>query len=494
MATALSVDRVVRVTVNLQPIAASRRNFGVLCIAGSSDVIDPLERLRTYTGITGVVEDFGVDAPEYKAAELFFSQTPRPYILRIGRFVKEPTPAYLKGGIVADADQDAGNWNTITDGSFGIVINTTGVTVSELDFTGQTNMNGVASVISAKLAEDGTVCKWEGDHFVISTTATGAEQEIGYAVNAGTGTDLSTRMAMTSALALPLVTGYDSETPLQCATELADSGDWYGLVFAMDGADVLTDDEHVALSGFIEASAKSRMYLATITNSRVLSSTVSDDLASRFKALSRKRCFTQYSKNQYAVCSAVGRAFTVNFNANRSTITLKFKQEPGVVAEGLKESQATALASKNCNVFVNYDNDTAILQEGVMASGAFFDEIHGLDWLQNALQTECYNLLYQSKTKIPQTDAGVNQIVTTIAKVLAEGVNNGLIAPGLWNADGFGQLERGDYLDTGYYIYAQPVDEQPQSEREQRKAPPIQVAVKLAGAIHFVDVIVDVNR
>ena len=236
------------------------------------------------------------------------------------------------------------------------------------------------------------------------------------------------------------------------------------------------------------------MYFATITNSSVLSPTVDDDLASRFKALSRLRCFTQYSANPNAAISAAGRAFTVNFNANRSTITLKFKQEPGIVAEGLRETQAAALAAKNCNVFVNYDNDTAILQEGVMANGAYFDEVHGLDWLQNAVQTECYNLLYQSKTKIPQTDAGVNQIVTTIGKVLHEGVSNGLIAPGVWNADGFGQLERGEYLPTGWYIYAQPVDDQPQSERAKRVAPPIQVAVKLAGAVHFVDVQIDVNR
>ena len=440
MATGLSVDRVVRVSINLQPKAVPRRNFGVLCIAGSGDVIDPLERVRYYTGITGIAEDFGVDVPEYKAAELFFSQTPRPYILAIGRFVKEDSPAYLKGGLVADPDLDAYSWNTITDGSFGIVINGTGVTVSGLDFTGQTNMNGVASVIAAHLSADGAGCKWEGDHFEISTTAAGAEQEIGYAVAADIGTDISARMAMTRDLALPLVFGHDAETPLQCAAELADSGEWYGLTFA----DELTDNDHVAVSGFIEASAKSRIYLATITNSRVLSPTVDNDLASRLKALSRLRSFSQYSANSYAACSAVGRAFTVNFNANRSTITLKFKQEPGVVAEGLKETQATALTKKNCNVFVLYDNDSAILQEGVMANGAFFDEVHGLDWLQNAIQTECYNLLYQSKTKIPQTDAGINQIVTTIAKVLGEAVNNGLIAPGTWNADGFGQLERGD--------------------------------------------------
>jgi hypothetical protein len=129
-----------------------------------------------------------------------------------------------------------------------------------------------------------------------------------------------------------------------------------------------------------------------------------------------------------------------------------------------------------------------------MSGDAYFDEIHGLDWLQNAVQNECWNLLYQSKTKIPQTDAGVNQIITCIEKVMKEGINNGLIAPGVWNADGFGQLERGDYLEKGYYLYAQPMADQPQSEREQRKAPPIQCAVKLAGAIHWVDIQIDVNR
>lgn len=71
---ALSVDRVVKVTVNLQPLAAARRNFGVLCIVGASDVIDHVERIRLYTGISGIADDFGVQSPEYAAAELFFSQ------------------------------------------------------------------------------------------------------------------------------------------------------------------------------------------------------------------------------------------------------------------------------------------------------------------------------------------------------------------------------------------------------------------------------------
>ena len=49
-------------------------------------------------------------------------------------------------------------------------------------------------------------------------------------------------------------------------------------------------------------------------------------------------------------------------------------------------------------------------------------------------------------------------------------------------------------LNNGFYIFTQPMALQDQSIREQRIAPPIQVAIKLAGAIQECDVIIDVNR
>jgi hypothetical protein len=99
----------------------------------------------------------------------------------------------------------------------------------------------------------------------------------------------------------------------------------------------------------------------------------------------------------------------VNFTGNNTTITLKFKTEPGVTYETLTTAQAAAIDAINGNVYVYYANDTAIIQQGVMANGDFFDERHGLDWLQNYVQTNLYNLLYTSTTKIPQTDAGVTR-------------------------------------------------------------------------------------
>jgi len=488
---ALNVSRLVSVQVNLAPLAAARRGFGTLLVAGDSAVIDGSERMRSYTDIESVAGDFGTSAPEYLAATLYFGQTPRPELLMIGRWIRTATAAFVKGAILTSAEQVMSLWTVITDGSFQIDIDGATKTVSGLDFSAETNLNGVASQINAVLT--GGTASWDGSRFIITSSTSGATSEIGYASATGSGSDISGMLKMTSVLALAPVGGFDAETPVEAVAEFADmSGAWYGLSFA--AATMPTDDEIIAVGAFVEAASISRILGVTETDTRVLDATYTSDLASRCSDLSYKRTCVQYSANPFAVCSMIGRAFSVNFSANRSTITLMYKQEPSVVAENLTETQAQTLKAKRCNVFVNYQNDTAIIQYGVMSGQAYFDEIHGLDWFADALQNAEYNLLYQSKTKVPQTDAGQNQLVNVAAGVCQEAVNNGLVAAGQWNADGFGQIERGDYLSEGFYIYTAPMAAQDQSIREQRIAPPIQIALKLAGAIHEIDCIVDVNR
>ena len=495
MAKGLSVQNVVKVTVNLAPLAVGTRNFGACLIVGSSPVIDTDERIREYSGLTEVVDDFGTSAPEYLAADLFFSQSPQPSILYIGRWAKTATSGLLKGAVLSATQRDIANFNTITDGAFKIDIDGSSKSVTGLDFPAKTNLNGFDSHISAMITNATVVFDGAYNRFVITSNTTGASSKVGYAVAPTSGTDVSALLGLTSVNASAPVDGAASEPLVDCWADLLDTNsDWYGGLTA-DAS--VTDDDHIAVAGLIEGNdaSQSRIYGVTITNANVLDPVIENDLASRLKALGYKRTFTQYSSSSpYAAASLFGRAFTVNFNANKSTITLKFKQEPGVVAETLKSSQAAALKAKNCNVFVNYANGSAIIQEGVMVNGYFFDEVHGTDWLQNDVQTRCWNLLYQSKTKVPQTDAGMNMLVNQIEASCEAGVNNGLIAPGVWTADGFGQIENGTTLPKGYYVYAPPVATQSQSDREARKSVPIQVAVKLAGAVHFVDVAIDVNR
>jgi hypothetical protein len=484
----LSVSRLVRVVVNLSPLAAARRSFGVLMVAGDSDIINGLERFRTYLTAEGVALDFGVEAPEYHAAALYFGQTPKPRTLMIGRWLRVATAGFNLGGILTSAEQTLSNWTAITTGALTVSIDGVSKVLTGLDFSAQTNLNGVATVVTTALAGSGT-CTWDGSSFKITSATTG----ILSLVTAATVGSLATQMKLTAATYQGLIPGYAAETPAACAAALANkSAAWYGLMFQASVQP--SDAQSLAVSDFIEALDLKRIYGVTITDTDVLSSIVTDDLASEMKAAGYKQSFCQYSANAYAIASFFGRAFSVNFAANRSTITLMYKQEPGVTGEELTENQATTLKDKRCNVFVNYVNDTIIIQYGVMSGSAYFDEIHGLDWFQDAVQNACFNVLYQSKTKVPQTDAGVNQLTNAISGVCEEAVNNGLVAPGVWNADGFGQLETGQYLKNGYYVYATPIALQSQSDRETRVAPPIQTAIKLAGAIQELDVIVDVNR
>ena len=497
MAQGLSVGRLIRATINLSPLAAQRRGFGTLLVLGDSPVVSPGENPRAYVTLESVAAEFGLNAPEYLEAQAYFGQTPRPQTIMIGRWARTDTPAILRAGVLNAAEQLLSTWTPITTGSFTIGVGTPSVAknVTGLTFAAQTNMNGIASVITTGLATAtaGVTCTWDGDQFVFTTTATGTTAALTFLTPAGSGVDISAKLKGTSTLAAAPTPGFAAEAPVDATLRAANaSALWFGLTFASSVA--INDVQATAVAAFIEGLDLERMYGQTITSTTALDSAITSDLGSQWKALGFARSFTQYSANAHAAASFFGRAFSVNFNANRSTITMMYKQEPSIVAEFITEQQAQTLKAKNINVFVNYINDTAIIQYGTMANGAYFDEIHGLSWFKDAIQNSEYNLLYQSKTKIPQTDSGQNELIAAAASACDEAVNNGLVAPGQWNADGFGQLSRGDFLKSGYYIYTGPLALQAQSIRETRVAPPLQIALKLAGAFQELDIVVDVNR
>jgi hypothetical protein len=600
----LPVSNLVNVSVSLTPNGAAALSFGVLMIAGDSPVINGTQRFRSYSDITSVASDFGTTAPEYLAASLFFSQSPQPSTCMIGRWFSSAAAAQNDGGILSASQQTLANFTSISSGGFIISIDGTAHTLTGLNFTGCTNLNAVASTITAALPS-GVVCTWNGTNFVITsgttgigtnasgtvtfasnpssgdtltlntqaltfeTTVSGANQillgstatataanlqaflmastnalftvasystsanvlsvtyntvgttgnayalatsnssamtlshatlqngappsSVGYATSPLTGTDISSLLQLTSALSQALVPGFAAESPAACASALTlISPAWYGLMFAATAT--ITNDQMLAVSALIESQPIKRVLGVTTQESGVLSSLITNDFASRAQAAGYNRTCTQYSStNPYAIASFMGRAFSVDYTSQNTTITLMFKQEPGVTAENLSTAQAATLKAKNCNVFVNYVNNTMIIQYGVMASGQYFDVIQGTDWLQNAIQTNVYNVLYTTTTKIPQTDAGVNQITNAIGQSCGQGVTNGLVAPGIWNGPSFGEIVTGQFLKAGYYVYAQPIALQSQASRSARACPPIQVAVKLAGAIQSVSILVDVN-
>ena len=491
--TTQSISNVVTTSISLSPLAAALRNFGNCLIAGPTDIIDLTEAIRTYTSSTSVAADFGNTTPEYYAAVEWFSQVPQPTTLKVARWAKTATPGLLKGAVPTPAQQLLSNFTGIVSGSIAVTIDGTPRTGSAINLSGATTLPGVAALVQAALAAWATVT-WDAvyQRFVIKSITTGTGSSVGYA----TASSLVTPMGLSQAAgASTPVTGSALETPVACATRLANAAtDWYGFAFADSS---LSTAQHQAVAAFLESASPSRLYGVSLTDSAILDGTSTTDLPYLLKASSYRRTLTQYTSNANPfapIASVLAKALTVNYNGNNTALTLKFKTLPGVVGEYLSASQAAALEFKNCNVYVNYNNGVAILEQGVVANGTFIDEVVNLDWLQNAIQTDVFNLLYQSPTKIPQTDDGMHAIITTIENRLEGAVNNGVLAPGRWNTNGFGQLAQFDYLSKGYYVYAPPIATQAQTDRETRAAPLIQIAAKMAGAVHHSDILINVNR
>ena len=128
-----------------------------------------------------------------------------------------------------------------------------------------------------------------------------------------------------------------------------------------------------------------------------------------------------------------------------------------------------------------------------MASGVYWDEVLGLDMLKNNIQLSVMDLLAKSP-KVPQTEGGVTQIVGAIVPACEAAVNAGFLAPGIWTEAPLLNLATGDALPKGYLIQAESISSQSIVDRESRKAPPIYVAVKLAGAVQSAVIRVNVNR
>ena len=504
MTTGLSVSDVVSVSVSLNAVAGGYRNFAAFMVVGSSPTIDVNERKRLYTGIDGVAADFGTTAPEYLWAQTFFSQQPQPNLLYIGRWAQTATAAVLHGASLTPAQRLMSVFNAITSGGFTISINGTAYALTGLNFSAATNLNGVASIIQTALiaasAPAGTRVIWGANNLrfdVISGTA-GPTSTISYATAPATGTDISVILGLsatansTGANANPPVNGVAAESALSCISLFGDKfGDWYGADFAP--LSPMTDADKVAVAGYIEAASQSRIAGVSTQNTAAYDSTRSDDVGAVLKAQNYGRTLTDFSSTSvFPAASVFGRAATIDYTGSDTTITFKFKQQPGIQAETLSENQAAVLKSKNYNVFVNYQNGTAILQEGVMANGTFIDSRINADWFANRVQTDIYDLLLE-QPKVPQTDDGMNLIKAVAAAACDVAVSNGYVAPGVWNGPAFGTLKTGDLLPEGYYVYIAPVATQSETDRMARKTPPIQIALKEAGAVHSASVLVTVN-
>ena len=507
MPVGLPVSRVVSVQISLTPQGVAFENFTMMLV-GSSEVIDLQQRYRIYDDILEVADDFLSTSGEFQAAELFFAQTPEPEQILIGRWARGAQPSVLQGGILTPTNQAITHWNAVTAGSFGFSVSASNYNVTGLNFSSSANLNAVAATIQAAMQGyvAGMTCVWnaaEGNFTITTGTDTGSSVSLGYLTTLGGGTDISGAGYLngSSATAQYIVPGSAGETALAAVIALDTMAvQWYALNFGAGNANTqLALSDHLAIAAYVEASGAGsgnpHMYAITTQDTNAESSVSTEDVGYNIMNAGYERTFYQFSStNAFAAISIFGLILTVNYQGSNTTLDVMWKGEPGVVPEVLTVTQGAALDGKRYNYLATFVNGGVIVLNGTCGGPAYIDEIINMDAFANYIQTNLFNLFYTTPTKIPQTDAGVGQEVANVSATCAGFVNNGFLAPGVWESQGFGTLQPGQTLSKGYYVYSAPVAQQAIAARSARQSPVIQVAAKEAGAINTADVIVQVNR
>lgn len=192
--------------------------------------------------------------------------------------------------------------------------------------------------------------------------------------------------------------------------------------------------------------------------------------------------------------SYAGRALSTNFSGSNTTQTMHLKDLIGVQPDAsMDQTTLQDCLDAGVDTYVSLQGVAKVFTSG---KNGFFDDVYNQQWFVGALEVAGFNALAQSSSKLPQTEQGVSILKAAYRTVCEQAVRNQYSAPGTWNSsDTFGnQLDFLRNIDErGYYIYSDPVALQLQADREARKAPLIQIALKEAGAVHSSSVIVYIN-
>lgn len=224
-----------------------------------------------------------------------------------------------------------------------------------------------------------------------------------------------------------------------------------------------------------------------------------DDIATQLTTAGFRHAYTAAHATDAYAGSALAKHFAaVNYSADRSTITGEFKKSPGVAAESLTTTAYSAMQSdtKKATFYTVVDNqgstDSGRWLNTMTHStyGEFIDDVVNLDACINFLTTSLYNAVANQLTKLAQTPVGQAVLIGAARATMQQFINNGYLGPRNYTDPDDG-VEK---YTAGFEILTKPEDilDLSDADRNARKAAPLRIRLFRAGAIHIVDIDLDV--
>jgi len=394
-----AISDIVDVSIERGTKKVSQRGFGIPLILGVNGVYTA-ERIREYSTILGVADDFLSTDEEYKAANAMFSQTPSPTTIKIG----------IKDGDVAQVQ-------TLTFVAEFVAANVINMTIDNVamapvtwNATHDQTMTDLATAMQlAPGVATATVTGGAGSKVITVTAALAGVPVV--------ITEILVTLGATQTTGV-MATTVDNHGPVEDLNEISEfDDDWYMLVNTDRTAAIV-------LETAVAIEARVKMFITSSSAVAIYDAASTTDIAYLLSAANYERTIMLFNEDNddWADAAWAGRVLP----EDPGSATWKFKVLSGITASPLTQTQLTAVLNKECNVVTDYLGQS-ITHEGVVTEGEFIDIIRGTDWLRARIEESVYQL-FVNEDKVPYTDAGVSQVKNRVEPMLQEGISNGLIA------------------------------------------------------------------
>lgn len=484
MSNNLSPSNIITVTLQGTPQGLAVPNINTIgLISSEQPAWFGTQTFAIYKDPTSVAQDFGSNSKAAAIANAIFSQQPNPiqtqgYLTIIPRLQSVAVKANVQIQEVnfeAVAAGTAGN-NITIEYTTGGVAGAEDVTVVGNDITVQ-----IASGVStAKQIADAVNIDGDALALVLATVF---------------GSDDSKQTAPVGATNLAGGSASGTEPVHAALVRTVNDVHFFGILI-----DEIPVAPFTTLPAYVQAQDQ-MLFVASNSKSDIAVAGILGALAGKNQNNVRGLYYNNGVVNDTINFAAAyaGRGLSVDFTGSLTAFTMNMKQLVGVTPDtSLTQTDLNTALATGIDVYPPFGFQGLTATGNLLTSGAngFFDQIYNQFWMKLGLQVAGFNFLAQSNTKIPQTETGMDGLKNAYRSVLQAGVSNGVMAPGGWNSSTvFGNVSNliASVADIGYYVFSSPVALQLATDRNLRKAPLVQIAAKMAGAIHTSSVIVEVN-
>lgn len=420
------IEEIVDVTISQESVTVKQTGFGTgLVLATHLKGTARVEYFSTLAAL-GAVHPSTSEA--YKAAEAYFAQSPAPNRIAIGR-----------------RQVDAASVSVVTVANLTLYR----VTINGVNFDYTSDASATATEI-----RDGLIAAVNGGAEPV--TAAIGDTDTLTLTHDTPGTAWS--LTVSANLVVDALTAVD--TIAEDLTAIAnEQPDFYGVVLTDR-----TSADMQAAAAWVEANK--RVLFSTTEEADVVDVTEASDttsLAAILKDATYRRSPCIYHGDaaaEYPDAALMGRVLALVIGS----YTAMFKNLAGIPVSTLTATQSTNARDKKCNVYEEIAG-VGMVREGTVPSGAFIDDVIGIDWLEARIAERVFAKLAASP-KVPYTDAGVQVIVGELKAQLQQGIDRGLL--------------------VSYEVTFPRVADVSPVDKGNRLLPDVNFTAVLAGAIHKV--------